>query len=610
MTTPTPRILHGAIAAAAAFASPLLAQSTLTVGPGHQFATIQAAITAAASQDTIAVAAGIYLESIDFLGKDLAVVAMGPTSQGSHVIDAQGSGTVVRLGSREGPSTRLEGFTITGGQGAPGMPGGILIHHAQPTVRGCWIVGNVGGSRPGWPTNSFGDAGSGGIDINMNSYVAEPVTLEECTFLNNRGGRGSAHSGAGGSSPGRGGAGGVSILGRSAYPLLSEVTVRACRFENNVGGAGQGGTRNNGGVYHVYPARDGAGGISVLESTVSVSITDCTFRDNAGAANAAGAIDVAPPWDGWRPQYGGAMEISDCVLAGNRNGVVRIANEMTTRLRRCLLHANVGTTLDAPYDFSFLDGVAAVDCAFVGNSGGPVMRHGSFGWIDRSVIFGHDCSPSPELAFGAAWNSVLWNNTGSLTSLVVEYSCVEGGLPGTGNIASNPQFVRDPSPGPDGAWGTADDDFGDLRLQPTSPCIDAGVPRAFETGLDLGGHPLLLDGDLDGNQRIDIGAHEFGHVRLASSTPSPRQLSLALTGTPNLLAALAVGLPATRTTMLAPLGELFFDLGAPIVVLPVASLPVGLSFTLPAGQLDLMLQAVVFGGAGGNVSNPLALRIP
>lgn len=49
---------------------------------------------------------------------------------------------------------------------------------------------------------------------------------------------------------------------------------------------------------------------------------------------------------------------------------------------------------------------------------------------------------------------------------------------GTGNITGqDPLFQAAPNPGPDGAWGTVDDDFSGLLLQPNSPAIDKGVPQ-------------------------------------------------------------------------------------------------------------------------------------
>ena len=38
--------------------------------------------------------------------------------------------------------------------------------------------------------------------------------------------------------------------------------------------------------------------------------------------------------------------------------------------------------------------------------------------------------------------------------------------------ASDPVFLRTPSPGPDTLWGTLDDDYGDLHIALNSPAID------------------------------------------------------------------------------------------------------------------------------------------
>ena len=67
-----------------------------------------------------------------------------------------------------------------------------------------------------------------------------------------------------------------------------------------------------------------------------------------------------------------------------------------------------------------------------------------------------------------------------------EYSNVQGGFTGTGNIDADPLFV-DPD-GADNIAGNLDDDF---RLQAGSPCIDAADGDAASAF------------DLDGNARAD-----------------------------------------------------------------------------------------------------------
>lgn len=66
-------------------------------------------------------------------------------------------------------------------------------------------------------------------------------------------------------------------------------------------------------------------------------------------------------------------------------------------------------------------------------------------------------------------NSILWNNTPDQVSgegtITVNYSDIQGGWTGTGNITFDPQFVSPSVPS------------GDFHLQPTSPCIDTATPE-------------------------------------------------------------------------------------------------------------------------------------
>ncbi|MGQ0628352.1 MAG: FG-GAP-like repeat-containing protein, partial [Phycisphaerales bacterium] len=91
-------------------------------------------------------------------------------------------------------------------------------------------------------------------------------------------------------------------------------------------------------------------------------------------------------------------------------------------------------------------------------------------------------------------NSIFWTNSaanGSTetqqvfkegTGSVLPFGSIIQGWTGTlfGAVPSalvnglDPRFLRPPSPGGDGLWGTTDDDYGDCRLAPGSPGIDSG----------------------------------------------------------------------------------------------------------------------------------------
>ncbi|MGC4110684.1 MAG: choice-of-anchor Q domain-containing protein [Nocardioides sp.] len=82
---------------------------------------------------------------------------------------------------------------------------------------------------------------------------------------------------------------------------------------------------------------------------------------------------------------------------------------------------------------------------------------------------------------------------------------------------ADPRFVRTPSPGADHVWGTSDDEGGNLRLQPTSPGVDAGdnaAPGLLGITTDVSGNPRLvhianvLDTGSGAAPLVDIGAYE------------------------------------------------------------------------------------------------------
>jgi parallel beta-helix repeat protein len=108
--------------------------------------TIQQAINAAVSGDTVLVAPGTYLEMIDFVGKIITVTSeLGPATT---IIDAGRAGSVVTFRSGETRHAILSGFTIRGGQNIY-SGAGISVSFSSPTIRGNIISENHGCSGVG-----------------------------------------------------------------------------------------------------------------------------------------------------------------------------------------------------------------------------------------------------------------------------------------------------------------------------------------------------------------------------------------------------------------------------------------------------------------------------
>lgn len=145
--------------------------------PGN-YPTIQDAIDAAINGDTVLVAPGTYVETIDFKGKAITV----RSSNGADVTTINGnqSGSVVSFKNYEGQNSILEGFTLRNGNGSYdglGRSGGaVLCFYTSPIIRNnimtynsvdnngagvlCWIAsptveGNV------FSNNSSGNNGGG-----------------------------------------------------------------------------------------------------------------------------------------------------------------------------------------------------------------------------------------------------------------------------------------------------------------------------------------------------------------------------------------------------------------------------------------------------------------
>jgi hypothetical protein len=145
------------------------------------------------------------------------------------------------------------------------------------------------------------------------------------------------------------------------------------------------------------------------------------------------------------------------------------------------------------------------------NVGGGVYNNGSspnFTNVTFNANYGYQGGAFYNLSGSTVFkNAVIYGNFGSLNPNIYDipntisatYSAIEGGLTGTGNISTNPNFANTTTPkGTDGKWLTADDG---LRLGCNSP--------AYNTGTNTGAPTT----DIVGTNRpqfttVDMGAYE------------------------------------------------------------------------------------------------------
>ena len=157
-----------AFLAIAAGTSTLLLARTLSVdddGPA-EFQSIQAAIDAAVPGDVVSVAAGTYRENIE-LQSGVKVIGAG---SGLSIIDGRRQGSVAILRDCDS-STRLQGFTLTGGEAETGA--GVLVVGGAPIITLNHITGNSAVSRDAYVYST-----GGGVTLYYSSASAQDNDID------------------------------------------------------------------------------------------------------------------------------------------------------------------------------------------------------------------------------------------------------------------------------------------------------------------------------------------------------------------------------------------------------------------------------------------------
>jgi hypothetical protein len=302
------------------------------------------------------------------------------------------------------------------------------------------------------------------------------------------------------------GAGMFNIDGSS--PLLDDI-----RFEGNVSERQAGGLGNRNSshptlrdvVFVENEAGDLGGGMTNESGSAPVLIDVQFVRNHAGG------------WTGGLDNYRASPSLYNVAFYGNTCG-----------------NYGCGMTNDTNAD------ALVVNAVFVGNrklDGGEVgaaglQNNGSSPTLVGVTFVGNTAPEGSADGLGhrgagavTLRDVILWGNGDELVdeaggALDVSHAVVDGGFPdGTAVLDSDPRFVRMPSPGPDGTWGTGDDDYGDLRLRVDSPALNTGDAAHLPSDLadldgdDDTGEPVPVD--LAGEARVtgaalDLGAYEGG----------------------------------------------------------------------------------------------------
>jgi uncharacterized ion transporter superfamily protein YfcC len=146
-----------------AIISSLTAKATVIDIPAT-YPSIQTGIDSSSNGDTILVQPGIYIENINYTGKNVTVASLylitGDTSYVYNtIIDDSGFnlsgtyGSVVTFHTNENSLAQLIGFLITNGSGnawfVMGIParygGGVFVQNANPTIHHLRLIHKKGG---------------------------------------------------------------------------------------------------------------------------------------------------------------------------------------------------------------------------------------------------------------------------------------------------------------------------------------------------------------------------------------------------------------------------------------------------------------------------------
>ena len=262
------------------------------------------------------------------------------------------------------------------------------------------------------------------------------------------------------------------------YGFLCEVD--SCLIEGNNISTG------TGAIYKI-----GSGNLNVKNTTIKgnscyqngavynqdgeINISNCFIQNNITTYTSGGD-------GGGLKLFLGKALIENSVISGNSaTKGAGISNNCITKLINCVISDNIGHGI---YTSQIMD---INNCILTGNTNYAVYN------ISATNVQ------------NITYNDLYFNSPSNFYQCN-EYLCVDvttnsNGDPcdAYGNISLDPKFI--------------DAANGDFRLQPDSPCIDAGtntIAGFIFPVADIEGNYRIYDGDGNGSSLVDMGAYEYG----------------------------------------------------------------------------------------------------
>ena len=523
---------------------------TVSCSGGKDHTTIQAAVNAASSGDTILVSDCTYSEKVTIDGKNITIKSVNGAA--ATFIDGGGAGgSVVKF--QNGANSTLNGFTVQNGAGGT-LGGGIYVTGSSPTIISSTITSNTATQYGG---GIYVAASASALTI-TNSTISSNTTgtLDGAGLYLGSGASAVISGSTFSSNTARNGGGITMAAGADALLSISDTNFTGNRATANHGGAiylpGSAGTVTvtiSGSTFTNNDSADNGGAISLVDSgaTFTANISNSTFTGNnttaLGSALDGGALYLSAvdsvtisgsSITNSTARNGGAiysnanLTITDSTISGNtitgNNGGGLYFTGGTVNMERTAIAGNLSAAGGGGV-YATGGNLTFTNCMVTGNKTNS-LEGGGFYFNGASVVANLvNCTVAGNYATtqsgamrvvngatAALKNCILWNNHANdgrypdiYGTVTTSYSNIyQPGYSGSGNLSTDPLFI-DPLD-PESAPTTG----GNYHLLMDSPVMDTGTTT---------GAP---EDDIDGNVRpigagVDMGANEV--VTVVNNTP-------------------------------------------------------------------------------------------